>query len=108
MLRNVGTGLVVNLRWGQASNGMAIDGYLANGTTAQQWRLNPVQGPQEILDQWANENRNLVLDGEYQIRPVVAPNKSCRGPMGISGRGSSRVVLPIQRKCGTEVPYQSR
>lgn len=74
MLRNVGTGLVVNLRWGQARNGMAIDGYLANGTTSQQWRLNPVQGPQEILDQWAKENRNLVPDGEYQIRPVVAPN----------------------------------
>ena len=74
MLRNVGTGLVVNLRWGQARNGMAIDGYLANGTTSQQWRLNPVQGPQEILEQWAKENRNLVPDGEYQIRPVVAPN----------------------------------
>lgn len=74
MLRNVGTGLVVNLRWGQARNGMGIDGYLANGTTSQQWRLNPVQGPQEILDQWAKENRNLVPDGEYQIRPVVAPN----------------------------------
>lgn len=74
MLRNVGTGLVVNLRWGQARNGMTIDGYLANGTTSQQWRLNPVQGPQEILDQWAKENRNLVPDGEYQIRPVVAPN----------------------------------
>lgn len=74
MLRNVGTGLVVNLRWGQARNGMAIDGYLANGTTSQQWRLDPVQGPQEILDQWAKENRNLVPDGEYQIRPVVAPN----------------------------------
>ena len=74
MLRNVGTGLVVNLRWGQARNGMAIDGYLANGTTSQQWRLNPVQGPQEILDQWAKENRSLVPDGEYQIRPVVAPN----------------------------------
>ena len=74
MLRNVGTGLVVNLRWGQARNGMGIDGYLANGTTSQQWRLNPVQGPQEILDQWAKENRSLVPDGEYQIRPVVAPN----------------------------------
>ena len=74
VLRNVGTGLVIDLSAGQAHNGNTIDGYLPNGTTAQQWRLNSVLGPEEVLDQLAADNRGLVEDGVYEIAPLVAPN----------------------------------
>ncbi len=75
MLRNVGTGLVVDLSAGIAQNGRAIDGYLANGTTAQQWRLDKLNDPISRFDDAADATRGLVDDGIYEIEPIAAPGK---------------------------------
>ena len=75
MLRNVGTGLVVDLSAGIAQNGRAIDGYLANGTTAQQWRLDKLNDPISRFDDAADATRGLVEDGIYEIEPIAAPGK---------------------------------
>ena len=73
MLRNVGTGLVVDLSAGIAQNGRPIDGYLANGTTAQQWRLDKLNDPISRFDDAADATRGLVKDGIYEIEPMPLP-----------------------------------
>ena len=75
VFRNVGTGLVVDLRGGVAQDGRAIDGYLPNGTTAQQWRLDKLNDPISRFDDAADATRGLVEDGIYEIEPIAAPGK---------------------------------
>ena len=75
VFRNVGTGLVVDLRGGVAQDGRAIDGYLPNGTTAQQWRLDKLNDPISRFDDAADARRGLVEDGIYEIEPIAAPGK---------------------------------
>ena len=75
MFRNVGTGLVVDLRGGVPQGGRAIDGYLPNGTTAQQWRLKASGSSFARLDSHAHDFRHFVEDGIYEIEPLVAPGK---------------------------------
>ena len=74
VFRNVGTGLVVDLRGGVAQGGGAIDGYLPNGTTAQQWRLKKVDDPMRINDRDAPHS-DFLEEGIYEIEPLAAPGK---------------------------------
>ena len=48
----------------------STDGTPIPGTELQLWDTDT----SNMNQKWAKENRNLVPDGEYQIRPVVAPN----------------------------------
>ena len=75
VFRNVGTGLVVDLRGGVAQDGRAIDGYLPNGTTAQQWKLDKDDDPVSSNDFDARYWNNWVEDGIYEIEPIAAPGK---------------------------------
>ena len=75
MFRNVGTGLVVDLRGGVVQDGRAIDGYLPNGTTAQQWHLEKHDDPVSYNDFIARHWNDLVDDGIYEIEPIAAPGK---------------------------------
>ena len=74
VFRNVGTGLVVDLRGGVAQDGRAIDGYLPNGTTAQQWELDKVDHPMRLNDREAPRS-DFLEEGIYEIEPLAAPGK---------------------------------
>ena len=74
VFRNVGTGLVVDLRGGVAQDGRAIDGYLPNGTTAQQWELDKVDHPMRLNDRVAPHS-DFLEEGIYEIEPLAAPGK---------------------------------
>ena len=74
VFRNVGTGLVVDLRGGVAQDGRAIDGYLPNGTTAQQWELDKVDHPMRLNDRDAPRS-DFLEEGIYEIEPLAAPGK---------------------------------
>ena len=74
VFRNVGTGLVVDLRGGVAQDGRAIDGYLPNGTTAQQWELDKVDHPMRLNDRDAPYS-DFLEEGIYEIEPLAAPGK---------------------------------
>ena len=74
VFRNVGTGLVIDLRGGVAQEGRAIDGYLPNGTNAQQWHLKKVGDPMRINDRHAPHSEFLE-EGIYEIEPLAAPGK---------------------------------
>ena len=73
VFRNVGTGLVVGRR-GLVRDGRAIDGYLPNGTTAQQWHLKKVDDPMRLNDRDAPHSEFLE-EGIYEIEPLAAPGK---------------------------------
>ena len=73
VFRNVGTGLVVDLRGGVAQDGRAIDGYLPNGTTAQQWELDKVDHPMRLNDRDAP--RCDFLEEGYVILTNVGSGK---------------------------------
>ena len=74
VFRNVGTGLVIDLRGGVAQDGRAIDGYLPNGTTAQQWHLKKIDDPMRMNDRDAPHSEFLE-EGIYEIEPLAAPGK---------------------------------
>ena len=75
VFRNVGTGLVVDLRGGVAQDGRAIDGYLPNGTTAQQWHMVKEFDPVGENDFSARYGNGRVENGIYEIEPIAAPGK---------------------------------
>ena len=80
MLRNVGTGLVVDRR-GIIRDGSAIYGFLPDEMTVgqyrtigQHWHLEKVDDPVRSNDFEARHN-GLVEDGIYEIEPIAAPGK---------------------------------
>ena len=87
VFRNVGTGLVVDLRGGVAQDGRAIDGYLPNGTTAQQWELDKVDHPMRLNDRDA-PRCDFLEEGIYEIEPLAAPGKRVEVQWGSKDTGA--------------------
>ena len=87
VFRNVGTGLVVDLRGGVAQDGRAIDGYLPNGTTAQQWELDKVDHPMRLNDRDAPRS-DFLEEGIYEIEPLAAPGKRVEVQWGSKDTGA--------------------
>ena len=64
----------IDLSGSSVRNSSNIQLYSSNGTNAQRWQITKFSSIAVAIDEIANENRNAIVDGTYQIESMLNNN----------------------------------
>lgn len=85
VLKNVGTGLTLEVAGGSAAAGANVQGGSEDGSAAQRWSIARTTTARAALDALARQNKNSVLTGSYVIQTVMKDGQV----VGIAGASSA-------------------